>query len=68
MLGVSPDPLASHEKFKAKHRLKFPLLADTDKSVAKRYGAFGDKLMYGKKVTGMIRSTLAAVPRRLPVL
>jgi len=57
VLGVSPDPITSHEKFKAKYKLRFPLLADTDKAVARRYGAFGEKLLYGKKVTGMIRST-----------
>jgi peroxiredoxin Q/BCP len=57
VLGVSPDSLASHEKFKAKYELDFPLLADSDKSVARKYGAFGEKVMYGKKVTGMIRST-----------
>lgn len=57
VLGVSPDSIASHERFKAKYKLNFPLLADSDRSVAKKYGAFGEKLMYGKKVTGMIRST-----------
>ena len=57
VLGVSPDSLASHGKFKAKYKLNFPLLADADKKVAKKYGAFGEKVMYGKKVTGMIRST-----------
>ncbi len=57
VLGVSPDSLASHDKFKAKYELNFPLLADVDKKVAKKYGAFGEKVMYGKKVTGMIRST-----------
>jgi len=55
--GVSPDPVASHERFRARYRLNFPLLSDPDKSVAKRYGAFGEKVMYGRKVTGMIRST-----------
>ena len=57
VLGVSPDSVASHEKFRAKYKLNFPLLADTDKAVAKKYGAFGEKVLYGKKVTGMIRST-----------
>ena len=57
VLGVSPDSLASHDKFKAKYKLNFPLLADADKKVAKKYGAFGEKVMCGKKVTGMIRST-----------
>jgi thioredoxin-dependent peroxiredoxin len=55
--GVSPDSVASHEKFKAKYKLNFPLLSDPDKAVAKKFGAFGEKVMYGKKVTGMIRST-----------
>jgi thioredoxin-dependent peroxiredoxin len=57
VLGVSPDSLASHEKFVAKYKLNFPLLADADKAVAKKFGAFGEKVMYGRKVVGMIRST-----------
>lgn len=57
VFGVSPDSLASHAKFKAAHKLNFPLLSDSDRSVAKKFGAFGEKLMYGKRVTGMIRST-----------
>jgi peroxiredoxin Q/BCP len=57
VLGVSGDALPSHQKFKSKYRLNFPLLADTDRAVAKKYRAFGEKLMYGKKVQGMIRST-----------
>jgi peroxiredoxin Q/BCP len=57
LLGVSPDSVESHEKFRDKFKLPFPLLADTDKAVAKKYGAFGEKVMYGKKVVGMIRST-----------
>lgn len=57
VLGVSPDSLASHEKFRAEQRLNFPLLSDPDKKVARKYGAFGEKVMYGKKVQGMIRST-----------
>ena len=57
VLGVSPDSVESHQKFRAKYKLNFPLLADADKSVSKKYGAYGEKVMYGKKVTGMIRST-----------
>jgi peroxiredoxin Q/BCP len=57
VLGVSPDSVVSHQKFQAAHKLNFPLLSDPDKQVAKRYGAFGEKVMYGKKVVGMIRST-----------
>jgi thioredoxin-dependent peroxiredoxin len=57
VLGVSPDSVASHGKFSSKYALNFTLLSDADKRVAKAYGAYGQKLMYGKKVTGMIRST-----------
>jgi len=57
VLGVSPDDAASHERFRAKYSLDFALLADPDKKVARAYGAWGPKLMYGRKVTGMIRST-----------
>jgi thioredoxin-dependent peroxiredoxin len=56
--GVSPDSVASHEKFRSKHKLPFPLLADSDKAVARKYGAYGEKVLYGKKVVGMIRSTV----------
>jgi peroxiredoxin Q/BCP len=57
VLGVSGDSLESHGKFKAKYKLNYPLLADPDKAVAKKYGAWGEKVLYGKKVIGMIRST-----------
>jgi peroxiredoxin Q/BCP len=57
VLGVSGDSLASHEKFKAKYKLNFPLLSDPDRTVAKKYGAWGEKVLYGKKTVGMIRST-----------
>jgi peroxiredoxin Q/BCP len=57
ILGVSPDSLAAHAKFKEKYRLNFPLLSDQDRAVAKAYGAFGAKVSYGKKILGMIRST-----------
>lgn len=57
VLGVSGDSLASHEKFKGKYRLNFPLLSDEGREVAKKYGAWGEKVLYGKKSIGMIRST-----------
>jgi peroxiredoxin Q/BCP len=57
VLGVSGDSIASHAKFKAKYKLNFPLLSDPDKVVAKKYGAWGEKVLYGKKSVGMIRST-----------
>jgi peroxiredoxin Q/BCP len=57
VLGVSPDSVESHQRFREKYALRFPLLADPDKKVAAKYGAWGEKVMYGRKVTGMIRST-----------
>ncbi|MEO8139671.1 MAG: thioredoxin-dependent thiol peroxidase [Gemmatimonadota bacterium] len=57
ILGVSPDSVASHKKFKAKFKLPFPLLADEDHAVAEAYGAWGEKSMYGRKYMGVLRST-----------
>jgi peroxiredoxin Q/BCP len=57
VLGVSPDGVASHGKFKAKHALPFPLLVDEDHAVAEAYGAWGEKSMYGRKYMGILRST-----------
>jgi peroxiredoxin Q/BCP len=57
VLGVSGDSVASHERFRDKYSLNFPLLSDPDKAVAKKYGAWGEKVLYGRKTVGMIRST-----------
>ncbi len=57
VLGVSTDSLASHQKFRAKHQLPFPLLSDEDAEVAKRYGVYKQKNMYGKVAWGIERST-----------
>lgn len=57
VLGASPDDQASHQKFKAKYDLNFPLLVDTDHKVAEKYGAWREKNMYGKKSMGIQRST-----------
>ena len=57
VLGVSPDTVASHLKFKKKYSLPFPLLADTDHRVAEAYGAWGEKSMYGRKYHGILRTT-----------
>jgi thioredoxin-dependent peroxiredoxin len=57
VLGVSKDSLASHEKFRAKYDLPFELLSDEGNAAARAYGAYGEKVMYGKKVLGTIRST-----------
>ncbi len=56
VLGISPDPPAKQAKFDAKYKLGFPLLADEDHAVAVKYGAWGEKSMYGKKYQGIIRS------------
>src|SRR4029453_6000278 len=58
VLGVSADAGASHQKFRAKYRLPFPLLTAPDRKVMSAYGAYGDKVMYGKKTKGVIRSTV----------
>lgn len=58
VLGVSPDDSESHTRFADKYDLPFTLLADTDKKVMTRYEAFGEKMMYGKKTMGVIRSTV----------
>lgn len=57
VLGVSPDDEASHDKFKTKYKLPFPLLADTDHKVAEKYGVWAEKSMFGKKYFGIVRST-----------
>jgi len=58
VLGVSADGAASHGKFIAKYELPFPLLSDPDRKVMEKYGAYGEKMMYGKKTVGVIRSTV----------
>lgn len=57
VLGVSPDDVESHQKFRDKFELNFPLLADTEHQVAEAYGAWREKNMYGKKSMGIQRST-----------
>ena len=56
VLGVSPDFPESHERFAAKYDLPFTLLSDPERKVMKKYRAFDEKIMYGKKVVGVIRS------------
>ncbi|MBM3139303.1 MAG: thioredoxin-dependent thiol peroxidase [Chloroflexi bacterium] len=62
VLGVSTDDAESHRAFRAKHRLPFPLLVDEGARVATRYGAWGEKTLYGRKSVGMTRSTFAIGP------
>ena len=62
VLGVSADSGESHKKFAAKYRLPFTLLTDRDRKVMTAWGAYGDKMMYGKKTKGVIRSTVWVGP------
>ena len=57
VVGVSKDSAASHVKFKEKHQLPFPLIADVDHTLLEAMGAWGEKTMYGKKTMGTIRTT-----------
>ena len=58
VLGVSKDSIESHCKFRDKYTLNFPLLSDPDGKVLEAYGAWGEKVLYGKKSKGIIRSTV----------
>ncbi|MEZ5977815.1 MAG: thioredoxin-dependent thiol peroxidase [Planctomycetota bacterium] len=62
VLGVSPDDVDSHCRFKAKYDLNFTLLADPDHAVAEKYGAWREKVLYGKKKLGIQRSTYLIGP------
>ena len=57
VVGVSKDSASSHVKFKEKHRLPFPLIADVNRELMEAMGAWGEKTMYGKKTMGTIRTT-----------
>jgi peroxiredoxin Q/BCP len=57
VLGVSPDSPKSHRKFKEKFQLPYTLLADEDHSIAERYGVWGEKMNYGRKYWGVLRTT-----------
>lgn len=58
VLGVSADDAASHARFASKYGLPFTLLSDPDRMAMRAYGAYGEKTMYGRKVVGVIRSTV----------
>jgi peroxiredoxin Q/BCP len=62
VVGVSPDPAAKHVAFRAKYAISFDLLSDPAKSVMAKYGAYGEKMMYGKRVNGVNRSTFVIGP------
>lgn len=58
VLGMSPDPVKSHQKFKVKYELPYPLIADTEKVALQAYGVWKEKSMYGKKYMGVERTTV----------
>ncbi len=60
IIGVSPDSVKSHINFKYKHSLGFKLLSDPDREMAKAFGVYGEKKMYGKTVMGIMRTTFVA--------
>lgn len=62
VLGCSPDSPESHSKFIAKHRLGITLLSDPEHDAMEAYGAWGDKVLYGRKFKGVIRSTVIVDP------
>jgi peroxiredoxin Q/BCP len=62
VLGISPDEPAALQQFVARDHLTFPLLSDPEHAVLEQWGAWGEKSLYGKKVTGVIRSTVVVSP------
>ena len=62
VLGVSFDSIDLHQKFKAVHKLPFPLLSDEDKAIAKKYGVYKQKSMYGRAYMGIERTTFVIGP------
>ena len=64
VLGISADSSSSHQKFRNKYGLKIRLLTDKDHKVMERYGAYGEKVLYGRTTVGVIRSTFLIGPDR----
>ncbi len=62
VLGISPDSPAKLAKFRDRDGLNFPLLSDEKRTVLQAYGAYGEKMLYGKKSVGVIRSTFVVGP------
>jgi peroxiredoxin Q/BCP len=62
VVGISPDDAASHRAFRARYALRFPLLSDPGHTTMERFGAWGEKTLYGRKSVGVIRSTFLVGP------
>lgn len=67
VVGVSPDSLASHEKFKKKYELPFPLLSDPDHAICEAFDVWKEKSMYGRKYMGVERTTYIIDPKGIVV-
>ena len=63
VLGVSKDSIASHQKFKQKQGLRFPLLSDPEGKVCESYGVWQEKSLYGRKFMGIVRTTVLIGPK-----
>ena len=57
IIGISPDPVASHKKFETKYKLPFPLIADIDHSIINAFGVWGEKKLFGREYMGLLRTT-----------
>ena len=64
VIGISPDDAASHQRFRNKYGLRFPLLTDADHAVMDAWGAWGEKTSYGRTSVGVLRSTFLLPSRR----
>ncbi|MFH1049954.1 MAG: thioredoxin-dependent thiol peroxidase [bacterium] len=62
VIGVSPDTSKSHDKFLEKYNLNFHLISDTEKKICEKYGILGEKIMFGRKVQGVLRTTFIINP------
>lgn len=62
VVGISRDSMKAHERFRTKYNLPFPLLTDGEGAMTRAYGAWGEKVLYGKKSEGVIRTTVVIAP------
>jgi len=63
VIGVSPDTEKSHKKFETKFKLPFPLIADPDRKIVEQYGLWAEKMMFGRKYMGVLRTTFVIDPK-----
>ena len=63
VIGVSPDTEKSHKKFETKFNLPFPLIADPDRKIVEEYGLWAEKMMFGRKYMGILRTTFVIDPK-----